>query len=340
MNHAACVSLTDPTFVAEARRTAVDLASGLGFTPEKAGNVAIVTTELATNVLKHAGSGEIIMTAGCLDTNALELVALDKGPGIGNVAESFRDGYSTAGSPGTGLGAITRLSDSLDLYTQAGRGTALLARIWNAGKAPLPHRPAGGNGIDIGGFSLPVRGERVSGDAWCVRRSPQGYSILTVDGLGHGARAAEAAQAAVESFLRRPEPSPVANVEQIHGALRATRGAAGAVAQIDLEYRQVRFSGIGNIAASVVDECSERNLVSMNGILGHEIRRLREFTYPWPPGATLLVHSDGLATKTNISDYPGLLNKPSVLIAGVLYRDYTRGRDDVTVVVARERATP
>lgn len=333
------VPVTDSTFVGEARRAAVDFAARLGFSMERASNLAIVTTELATNILKHASSGEIVLTGVFSEHHqGVDVVALDKGPGISSIAEALRDGYSTAGSPGTGLGAITRLADSFDLYTQPGRGTALSARIWDTSETLRnPSSQPGIGGIEIGGLSVPVRGEPVSGDAWCVRRSPQGTTILVIDGLGHGHLAAEAAKLAVEIFLNTKEQSPAELLKAIHGALRATRGAAGAVSELDMETREVRFAGIGNISASVINAEQTRNLVSMNGTLGHEARGCREFTYAWPAGAALLLHSDGVTARMNLADYPGLLTKSCTLMAGVLYRDYNRGRDDATVVVARER---
>ena len=333
------VSVTDSSFVGEARRAAADFAAHLGFSVERAGTLQIVNTELASNIIKHASSGEIVLTTVFLESRkGVDVVALDKGPGIGNVAESLRDGQSTAGSAGTGLGAITRLADSFDLYTQRGRGTALAARIWSSNETFRDRSPkAAAGSIEIGGLSVPLRGETVSGDAWCVRRLPQGASILVIDGLGHGQLAAEAARLAVEIFLKATDPSPGELLRGIHGALRATRGAAGAIAELDLETRQVRFAGIGNISASVIDAQHTQNLVSMNGILGHDTRACREFTYPWPAGASLLLYSDGVTTKVNLADYPGLLTKTCTLMAGVLYRDYNRGRDDATVVVTRER---
>jgi hypothetical protein len=268
----------------------------------------------------------------------VDVIALDRGPGINSVAESLRDGYSTSGSPGTGLGAIARLADSFDLYTQPGRGTALAARIWSTNETFRDgSSKAGTEAIEIGGLSVPVKGETACGDGWCVRRLPQGTTILAIDGLGHGQLAAEAAKCAAEIFLSAKEQSPAELLKGIHGALRATRGAAGAVAMLDLEMREVRFAGVGNISASVLDGEHSRSLVSMNGILGHEARTYREFTYPWPAGAALLLHSDGVSARMNLADYPGLLSRTCTLMAGVLYRDYNRGRDDATVVVARER---
>lgn len=333
VNRAACISVTDPTRVSEARRAALELATRLGFNEERAGKVAIVCTELATNLLKHSVSGDILIVSAAGDLHGVDLLALDKGPGMTNIAECLRDGYSTAGSPGTGLGAIERLSDSLDIFTEAGRGTAIAARLWSAPKRhPEPPR-----GIEIAGFSVPMKGEPVSGDAWSVRRARAGCTVLVADGLGHGILAAEAAESAVRAFESAGDAGPAELLDRIHGALRSTRGAAGAIAQIDVESRQIRYVGVGNVASFVVGPDRTHNLVSMNGILGHEIRTLREFEYAWPSGATLILCSDGISTRVNVAEYPGLLARSCPLIAGIIFRDYWRGRDDATVVVARER---
>jgi hypothetical protein len=72
-----------------------------------------------------------------------------------------------------------------------------------------------------------------------------------------------------------------------------------------------------------------------NGIAGHEARRIHEFSYPFPDDGLLVLHSDGLKSQWSLDGYPGLAERDPALIAGILFRDFNRGRDDVTVVVAR-----
>ena len=161
--------------------------------------------------------------------------------------------------------------------------------------------------------------------------------LIVADGLGHGPLAADAARAAIRTAREQPnEPAP-ALLERIHGALRATRGAAVAVAEIDSPAQILRFAGVGNITAAIVPGSGPvRHLVSHAGTAGHEVRRISEFTSPWSSRSLLLMHSDGLQTRWSFDSYPGLLERHPSLIAGVLYRDYARGRDDVTVVLVRE----
>jgi hypothetical protein len=256
---------------------------------------------------------------------------------MADVGRCMADGFSTAGSPGHGLGAIARLSSSSDIYSSTDSGTAALARLWPGDGGDLP-----GSGMEIGVVSLPLAGEEVCGDSWAVDEQPGQAVILVVDGLGHGLQAADAAREAVASFRRHSGEGPERIVRAAHEALRKTRGAAMAVALLDRDRREVRFAGVGNISAAVLSPSDGKSasMVSHNGTVGHSVRKVQEFTYPWPPGSLVVMHSDGLATQWQLGRYPGLALRGPGLIAGVLYRDFRRERDDVTVLVAAERGDP
>jgi anti-sigma regulatory factor (Ser/Thr protein kinase) len=333
MNHQLHFQIRDTSGVAEARREVTDLARTIGFDPSEIGRVALVVTEAATNLVKHTPEGQLLARAFDRGGVAvIEVLALDHGPGIANVGESLRDGYSTAGSPGTGLGAIKRLSDEFDIYSAPGKGVALVAQLWSR-RPPGGSRPAP---LEIGVVCLPKPGEVVCGDDWAVEWRGGHCVILVADGLGHGADAAAAAMAAVNALRTHPQLAPAALIEFAHGALRSTRGAALAVADLDLA-REVRYAGIGNIAGVALAPGGNRHMVSHSGIVGHEARKIQEFVYPWSQDSLLVMHSDGLATHWNLDQYSGLAGRSPSLIAGVLYRDFARGRDDVTVVVAKKQ---
>lgn len=334
MSDMLALPVTESSQVGEARRRATRFTRDLGFDETEAGKVAIVVSEAARNLAMHATGGELLLRAlECDGVAGIEILALDKGLGIANVAECLRDGYSTAGGPGTGLGAISRLSALFDIHSLPDLGTALLARLWSR---PLPKQPRP-HPLEIGAVCLPKPGERVGGDGWAVDQRPGRGLILVADGLGHSLAAAEASQEAVRVFRENPRFSPAAMIEVAHGALRHTRGAAVAVAEVDIAHQMAHFAGVGNIAGVILSSGGSRHMVSHHGTVGHEVRKIREFTYPWPEGALLVMHSDGLATRWSLDRYPGLAMRHPSLIAGVLYRDYSRRRDDVTVVVARLR---
>jgi anti-sigma regulatory factor (Ser/Thr protein kinase) len=327
------IEVKDASQVAEARRAAVGLAQAHGFGEADAGRVAIVATELATNMLKHGGGGALLV--GSYDDrtgSGIECLALDKGAGMADVAASMRDGHSTAGSPGTGLGAVSRGSHVCDIYAHPGLGTAILARL--EPEHPDPRRPPARP--DHGAISIAMPGEDACGDGWCWRRQPEATTLMVADGLGHGPFAAEAAHAASRSFTASAEVAPSAMLTTMHGALRPTRGAAIGIARIDEGAGQIVFAGVGNIAATVVGRGGKvQRMVSNNGTIGHIARHMRDFSYALDVEALVILASDGLGTNWQLDAYPGLFEHHPTLIAGVLYRDFNRGRDDVTVLVAR-----
>ena len=333
-----CIALpiTESSQVGEARRYASALATELEFNETERGKVAIIVTELANNLIKHAKNGEIILRS--LRNNAeygIEIIALDSGPGMGNVGQCLRDGFSTAGTTGTGLGAIKRQANLFDIYSVTGVGTVLVAQLWS-GKDTQINEPTA-EAIEIGAINLPKLGQEISGDNWAVVNLANRSLILVADGLGSGLLAAEAAQEAVRIFRTKATLNPKIIMEMAHAALRSTRGAAVAIAEINRVEKFVRYVGIGNISAAIVTENKSQSMVSYTGTVGHQIRKIEEFVYPFSDRSLLIMHSDGLGSQWSLERYPGLAWRHPAAIAGTLYRDFKRSRDDVTVLVARMR---
>jgi anti-sigma regulatory factor (Ser/Thr protein kinase) len=320
-------TVLEKTDVAAARRAALELA---GFGHEQAGALSLIVTEAATNLLKHAGGGQIVVRRS--DSGGepeVEVIAIDKGPGITNPARCFEDGYSTAGSPGNGLGALTRLSSFYDYYSAPGKGTVLMARVGNSG-APSSSR------IEVGAICAAYPGEGISGDNWAAVRHDRTCRLIMADGLGHGVLAAEASSAAINAALASPGLKAAEVVENCHRILRPTRGAAFSLADADFGAETLTFVGVGNVAGSIVMEGGGRKqLVSTNGTLGHEMGRTHPGTFPLPAESLVVMHSDGISASWGFEKYPGLFQRHSTVIAGVLFRDFRRGRDDATIAVAR-----
>jgi len=319
--------------IAAARRAGARLADELGFDEVRAGRLALVITEAGTNILKHAGEGTLyIMRAQAnVAMPGIDVLAVDNGPGIADLAVSLQDGVSTAGTAGTGLGALRRQSDDFDVWSMRGQGAAFFMRLWRG--APPPERC----GIEVGALCVPMAGEEACGDGWAVSCDLDGATLLGVDGLGHGPEAAKAAHAAVEALERRPSDAPSEVLHTAHQGLRITRGAALSVARISYADGDLRFAGIGNVSGVVHDGVSRRALVSHNGIVGANMRKVQEFTVECPPGALVVLHSDGLQTQWDLASYPGLHARAPALVAGILMRDFIRGRDDAMVLVGRRR---
>ncbi len=327
------VRLADASGVGTARRRVDQMARTAGFDDTDAGRAALIVTEAAGNAVKHGGGGECLLRAERDERGAsVEVVVLDSGPGIANVAQASRDGFSSAGTPGTGLGAIARTASAHDIYSRTGQGTVVYAAVWPTGT------PARGGASLIGAVTVPHPAETVCGDDWAMMEAGGRSLALVADGLGHGPEAHTAARAAREAFLAAPAEPALEILERIHLALRPTRGAAVAVAEIDRGRGSLRFAGLGNISGTVVTDGKTRSLVSLHGTAGHDARRLRDFTSSWAASDVLVMHSDGIATRWALDAYPGLLERHPVLAAAVLYRDFRRGRDDATILVVRNAA--
>jgi len=327
------VGVNDASAVGEARRRAGGITQALGFNETAAGEVAIAATELANNVHRHGQGGEVILQP--LQSEAglgLEILAVDRGPGIADIRQALSDGFSTGGTSGTGLGAARRMAQEFDVFSEAGKGTIVMTRFWPNGHAAAE--------LETGAVCLRKPGEDACGDAWAMTSDAATgrTAILVADGLGHGAGAAQASRRAIEVFHDNSQRPPGQIVERLHAGLRGTRGAAVAVVEIWKRERRLNFAGLGNIAGVLLSGLTSKNLVSHNGTAGVEARRVQEFPHEWTGDSLLVMHSDGLAQHWSLASHRGLMAKPPSVIAGLLYRDHRRVRDDVTVLVARETA--
>jgi hypothetical protein len=255
----------------------------------------------------------------------IDLLALDNGPGIRDLSRAFEDGYSTIGTPGQGLGAMRRLSDACSLYSLPQRGTVFWSRFQTK---IIP------SSLTYGAVNIAIKGEEVCGDAFLAIPGPSRSLYMVVDGLGHGPNAAEAAEEALLTVQGSADEAPGEIIVRTHDALKKTRGAAMSIAIVEHERKLVTYAGIGNISSAIVTGTLSRSLVSQNGTLGAILPRVHEYTYPIQDSSCLIMYSDGLNSKSSVSGYPGLLGRPPEMIAGMLYRDFSRKRDDATVLVA------
>lgn len=328
--------IEDASQVGECRRMAQRLAEAQYFDATQAGRVGIVATELANNVLRHAGRGELLLQTLHDGSNvSVEMVAIDRGPGM-VVETCMRDGHSTAGTAGTGLGAISRLSTLFDVYSLRDQGTVAVSRIQKQG-------PAAADGdrhfrsAPMGAVNIALQGEIECGDTWRIAAAAEQTAIMVADGLGHGPLAATASQAVAQAFAERPFEPPSEAMKRYHGKLSGSRGAAAAVAILDWQQAKVTYGGVGNISGSIASSERSKGMVSHNGALGVQLLRTQQFEYQVVPGSKVVMHSDGLSARWSLTNYPGLVQRHESVIAGVLYRDHARARDDATVVVLGAR---
>jgi anti-sigma regulatory factor (Ser/Thr protein kinase) len=327
------VRVEERSAAAGVRRRITALAERLGFGADRLGQVRLAATEAATNLAAHAREGEMLLRIVRDGVGpALEFVCVDRGPGIADVPVSRTDGYSTGGTLGLGLGTIERLADHSGLYSRPETGTVLYARFRPPGASPGPAPPP------AAGLAVPIDGEDECGDAytaWETGDAAGGRTVyaLLCDGLGHGPLAARASWAAIGAAHEEPSPSRPADVlARVHRRMAATRGGAVAVAAVEPAAGRVRFAGIGNVAGWIVGPERRHGMISVPGIAGARAGRIREHAYPLPPGAVVVLHSDGLTGRWRLADQPGLLGRDPLLIAAALLRDAGVRHDDRSVL--------
>lgn len=335
------IHVDEASQVGEARRMALRLAAEHELGEDVCGRIALVVTELGTNLVRHAKAGRLLIACTAAEGAAhFEVISIDSGPGMPDVSQCLLDGYSTGGTPGTGLGAVQRLSTDFSVFSKLEQGTVILSRIRiPTGGAPTNRAALLNRRFVYAGICLAAPGEVVSGDAWDIRVDEGRASVIVADGLGHGPEAAAAAQVAMEAFRAADvgdgHRSPSAVLEQAHPLMRQTRGAAVSICALDLRANTVVAAGAGNVSGRVICGLSDRSLLSQHGTLGLRIRTLQDATYAWPEHALLVMHSDGLKTRWSLDQMGGLLRCDPAVIAGWLVRDHTRGLDDVLVVVVK-----
>ncbi|ANZ40244.1 transcriptional regulator [Lentzea guizhouensis] len=327
----AWLPVEETAHVGRARRTATALAERLGFGATRTAEVGLAVTEIGSNLHKHARQGVVVVRSvrGERDA-AVEVVAIDRGPGIGDLALAWQDGQSTTGTLGVGLGAVARLATSCAMTSRLGMGTALAARF-----APTTDWAPEWGEESAAGVTRPFNGEDVCGDAYAVCRRGDRLVLMMCDGSGHGPLAAAASDTAVRVFHDLPALPAEEVVKRLHAALRGTRGGAVAVADVDLVARTVRFCGLGNIGAAVVTGDRKQGMISVPGVAGHQARTIRAFDYALPDRAVVVLHSDGLTERWGPDHGSDLVVDPPVLIAATLLREAGVRKDDACVLVAR-----
>ena len=320
------IRVEEPSAAAAVRSAALALAGQLSFPAARAELLVLACTEAATNLAKHARQGTLLLQGGYGGGEpGIELVTIDAGPGMPDVRAALRDGHSTAGTLGIGLGAIRRAADFCDVYSRPGRGTTLVARF-----RPQPDQSGP---VRWSGLIRPIGGETECGDAYAAVRTGPVTTAMLCDGLGHGPMAAAAAREAIRAFREAPGEEPVVLLERAHRRMGGTRG--GAVAVVRVEGSAVRFAGIGNVAGWIVTGERRQGMVSAPGIAGHQVRKLRHYDYAIEPGAAVVLHSDGLSSRWDIRELPGLAGRDPLVIAAALLSEAGVHRDDAGVLVLK-----
>ena len=215
----------------------------------------------------------------------LEIQSHDAGPGIANVDQALGDRFSTAGTRGTGWGAVNRLMDEFDITSRCGAGTHVVCRKWlrqhSVSLKPCP--------LAVGVATRPRTFGQPNGDAFVVHQWEESLLVGVIDGLGHGQfahRAAQTARQYVESHFDLPLDQVFRGTGR---ACRATRGVVMALARFDWGRGRLSFASVGNILVRVFPRSEpfhfliRRGVIGLNALAHGHRTRLAARPRPGPP---------------------------------------------------------
>lgn len=328
------IGVSHSSDVSVARRKAKKMATEVGFDEKATEEVAIVVSELASNLVKYAKLGFLSLTPIEVGGLAgLQIESQDSGPGIPDIEAAIGDGTSTGGSLGAGLGAVNRLMDEFDISSQhsGGGGTHIMCRRWVRPEKPrVTPCP-----LSFGAAARAHPKMDVNGDAFVIKQWSNSALVGVIDGVGHGQfahRAAKTARQYVESHFDQPLAAMFRGVQR---ACRSTRGVVMALARFEWERARLTFASVGNIEVRVFGNSQPMNFMIRRGLIGFNAPDPVVTEHHWEPGYVMVLHSDGLKTLWRWEDFPGFAGASATLTAQRLLRGLARDNDDATVVVVK-----
>ncbi len=344
-DHILSLPIDNESDIGVCRRKGVGLATQLGFDEVKSGEVAILISELVTNVLKHGGGkGKILICQVANNENkkAIEVWCCDSGNGIHNFQKALKDGFTGKDTLGIGLGSIKRFSDELEInpvLSPTFKDNYFSGNNYNHCIRSLKWVPTKGwiglnKKLITGAVSRPHPGEILNGDAYLINHVNPNITIAAViDGLGHGKEANLASESAKEQIMLN-SGLPLDNLlNHVHNSIRGTRGGVIGLVRINTETNKLIFTGIGNIESFIITDNGKKTLLSFGGILGHNMRTPRLFEFDFKPGYTLCMYSDGITTRWRPEELDW--NDTPQKNAEFILNNYSRQNDDATVLIIR-----
>lgn len=327
---AEAIAILDDASISVARELVRKLGSETGLPLQVIESAATAATELARNHLVHARWGRL--AARPIERRGvpgLELIAADRGAGLADPTAALDGAGSTGGGLGSGLAGVQRLMDELDFDIRLDEGTCIWARKF-AGAVPYRSQ--------VAILGRPCEGERESGDDGVFVRHGDTLTMGVVDGLGHGILARDAAAPAAALLRRRAELDPSAVLAEVDVALRDTRGAVMAVARMDWSSSELAHAGVGDVHTHLYRPRECRRFSPVAGVLGPPDQRRRSCVVerePLQDHDVIVMFSDGLTTRVDISEDLQLLRRHPIVIAARLLERFGRSNDDALVLVAR-----
>lgn len=328
--------IEDRSYVSFVKREIHNLIAKAEFSSMRAGELDIVVSELLSNLIKHAGGGEIFYRLSDEENNnkAFEIYSIDKGPGNNNIAKMMKDGMSSSNTLGQGLGAIERLSNFFQIYSIAGWGTVAYAKILM--NEPAKKFTLSKNSIYIDALQVCMPGEEVCGDGYHIKKIGDETQLFLGDGLGHGPNAHEAVTTAIDAFKECTETNPTDILRYMHQKVKKTRGLVGSIASYHHIKKEWKTCGVGNITTRFYEGPTARRVMSHNGIIGLNIPAIMNAQVIADTNFQhIIMFSDGIRNQWELSQYQTILKYASPIIAAAVFKDFARGTDDMTMLVGK-----
>jgi anti-sigma regulatory factor (Ser/Thr protein kinase) len=330
------ITVRDEADVSVVREAIREASASVGLPHLRAEALVTAASELGQNLRLHAGGGQVALREVIRQGIAgLEVIARDRGPGIADPTAALKGPTTDAGqSPsgpglGAGLAAAHRLADELDLEVRWQESTTARARKF---ASPLPRR-------ELAILARACGGEQVIGDDAVAVRRDELLSIAVADGLGHGPYARQAATRALSGLRADPAvlPEPLAALEEAQQALGETRGVVMAVVRIDRRAGEVTCACAGNVSAHLYRDRSVFRFACPPGVLGAPGTRLGKLNVdraPYTERTVLVMFTDGISSRLDLSDDPALLREHPMVIAHRILIEHGKSHDDNLVLVA------
>ena len=323
----------DRSYFAILKKEIHALAVSAGFSEYKVGEIDIIVAEMVSNLVKHAGGGQLLTKLVEEDNRqGIEIISIDSGPGMADVSRMVADGVSTKNTLGHGLGAMKRFAEVFQVYSQQDWGTVILVRTFSG--EPLQFKKQ--SPAEIKAVVVPKPGEDKCGDGFYYQAAADYITVFLGDGLGHGVEADKAVSKAMEAFERCPEKEPVEIIRYIDSWVKKTRGLVGTVAVFDIAKRKWKVCGVGNIATKISSPSLSRGYMSYNGIIGVNLpKTLSAQVIEYEKGQHLIMCSDGIKSRWDTIKYPAVLRYDLSILSASLLKDFARNTDDMSVVACK-----
>lgn len=329
----ASFEVKDRSYFAIIKKEIHAIAATGNFTSHRLGEIDIIVAEIVSNLIKHAGSGWLLVKLICEDDiGGIELISVDNGPGMTDITRMVADGVSTKNTLGHGLGAMKRLSDLFQVYSQKDWGTVILCRVFEQELPRFTKPPK----FKIKTLIIPKPGEEACGDAFAFKINDDSLQLFLGDGLGHGPEAAKAVSTALQSFENIEEKNPMELIRGINKEVKKTRGLVGTAATFNFDKKNWLLCGVGNIMTKIYSPAATKSYMAYNGIIGLNIpNTMNPQEVMYERGQYIILCSDGMKSRWDANQYIAIMRYDLSIVCAALFKDFSRHTDDFSIAVCK-----